>query len=558
MRRTFRFLAIGLFLCSCLGCPAASPAAPDETTAYLNGRFYTVNPEQPWAEAVVVRDGEIVMVGTVEDVKSRLGPGTKILDLKGAFVLPGFHDTHVHALESGSENTHFTLPSEVESLQDYESIVVAAGVEVESEWLVGFGHSLDTALDSEVSPRELLDDWVPDRPVIIMEQTSHSMWVNSRALELAGLRKTSGDPPGGVLLRDSTGELTGLLLDNAGNMVMDLALKGTPERLERDYRTLAATTLPRFAELGITSFCEARVYWQRGHLEVWKRLESQQKLTARVNLGLWAYPALDDSEQLDKLVSFYDNNDRRLLKVNQIKLYSDGIVHNTTAAMKEPYRSDLFGGSNYRGLNYFAPERLQTYLKRLEPVGFDFHIHAIGDRAVTESLSAIEQATSGSGRHRLTHLEFVDPKDYPRFKQLNVTADCQVAGDFTEPDQWAHNDSLVGAGRTVIPLKDLQAAGARITLSSDWNVSDLNPLVGLQNAVTRVPQELTLEQAIRSYTMHSAYLMGQEDQTGSLKVGKRADFVVLEHDLFEIPAEGIANTQVLMTVFDGEIIFDSM
>ena len=182
---------------------------------------------------------------------------------------------------------------------------------------------------------------------------------------------------------------------------------------------------------------------------------------------------------------------------------------------------------------------------------------AIGKRGEHEALNEIEKSGSSNGRHRLTHVEYVDPVDYPRFAQLNVTADAQVAGDFTQPANWFGNNYLVDASlnENIIPLRSLADQGARITLSSDWDVSSLNPFVGLQNAVTRNPQALTLEEAIKAYTINAAYTMRHEDVVGSIEVGKEADFIVLDQNLFEIPVEDISLTRVLETYLQGELVY---
>lgn len=272
---------------------------------------------------------------------------------------------------------------------------------------------------------------------------------------------------------------------------------------------------------------------------------------------MWAYPADEDAAQLATLKSLYEFDENSLLKINQIKLYSDGIVHNTTCAMHDDFLVDYFGEMTNNGVNYFTESRIAQYIAELEPLGFDFHIHAIGNRGVHEGLNAIEQSGTSSGRHRLTHVEYVDATDYQRFNQLNVTADAQVAGDFTQPVQWPAFNHLVGTQVTqnVVPIKSINDANGRVTLSSDWDVSALNPFVGLQNAVTRTPQNLTVEDAIKAYTLNAAYVMRQEDLVGSIEVGKLADLIVLSQNVFEIPANQIEGTEVVLTVLEGEEIY---
>ena len=276
-----------------------------------------------------------------------------------------------------------------------------------------------------------------------------------------------------------------------------------------------------------------------------------------MNLGLWAYPTEDDATQIATLKSLYSNEPNSLLKINQVKIYSDGLITNTTSAMQDDFLLDIFGRPTNNGINYFTQERIASYVSQLESDGFDFHVHAIGDRGIKETLNAFEASGSANGRHRITHVEFTDPMDYSRFAQLNVTADCQVAGDFTNPENWDENAILINQSLTqnVIPIKSLNEAGARVTLSSDWDVSTVNPFVGMQNAITRVPQELSLVNAIKAYTINGAYVMRQEDIVGSLEVGKEADFVVLDQNIFEVDATRIGQTRVLQTYLKGNKIY---
>jgi predicted amidohydrolase YtcJ len=525
---------------------------------FKNGKIYTVNKQQAWANAVAIRDNKIIFVGSNAEVEKYVNSNTKVTDLGGRMMMPGFHDVHIHPIESASENTLFSLDTDEVDVENYSYDIEQAAIDnPDALWLIGYGPTISTLLDSERAPKDIIDEVVSDRPVIIMEQTSHSMWVNSKALEMAGITINSEDPIGGVIVRDEMGEPTGILIDNAGNIVMDIAMTPTVQSMENDYLGLVEYTLPELAKHGITSISDARSFWQRDDHLTWQEVEKNDELTARVAVGLWAYPNMNDEEQFAQLQALYQNSQNSFLKFNQIKLYSDGILVNGTAAMLAPYRVDLLGLPGNKGLNYFDEKRLTKYIKRLESTGFDFHIHAIGDRGIHEALNAVEQGGSKQGRHRITHIEVVEPSDLPRFAQLNVTADAQVAGEFASPDHWHENDKLIGAVRSdnAIPIKSLHKAGARVTLSSDWNVSPFNPFIGLQNAITRAPQELTLAQAIKAYTLNSAYVMRQEDSVGSIEVGKLADLVVLDRNLFEIDENTINQTKVFMTIFDGETIF---
>ncbi|MDP4983682.1 amidohydrolase [Pseudoalteromonas tunicata] len=571
MKKTKQLLAMLLLSASSLalaGCLKNQPESTliDETVAaesladsvYINGAVYTVNAAQPSAQAIAVQGNKIVFVGTTEHVNQYIGKNTQVVDLQGRTLMPGFHDVHIHPLESASASTQFTL-DEQQSDPEYfiADIANASANFANTPWLIGYGHTINTILNTTRSPLDILDEAESNRPVIIMEQTSHSMWVNSKALQLAQLNDDSADPIGGVLGRDQLGHLNGILYDNAGNLVMQQALAALGNSAQNEYLGLVEYTLPEFAKYGITSISDARSYWQRDQQKVWLRAEQEHKLTVRANLGLWAYPELSDEKQLKQLAALYQNDPTKLVKINQIKLYSDGILTNTTAAMHEPYQIDLLGLYGNKGLNYFSQERIAKYIKALEPIGFDFHMHGIGDRAISEALNAVEMASKGLARHRITHVEVVDPEDYKRFLTLNVTADAQVAGEFTNPEHWSENSELIGDERSdhLVPIKSLSDAGARLTLSSDWSVSHFNPFLGLHNALNRAPEAITLDQAIRAYTINGAYTMRQEQLVGSIEVGKLADFVVLDRDIRTTPISQIKKTKIDITVFDGEVIY---
>jgi predicted amidohydrolase YtcJ len=245
-------------------------------------------------------------------------------------------------------------------------------------------------------------------------------------------------------------------------------------------------------------------------------------------------------------------------------MYSDGLTFNTTAALKEPYVKNMGFPFGHKGLNYIDEKRMTHFITELEKIGYDVHVHAIGDRGIYETLNAIEAARKVNGdigaRHRITHLEIVDPIDFPRFKKSNIIADMQVVGEFAQPSHWHDNDEYIGVERSNIqvPLKSIFNTGARVTLSSDYDVSSLNPLDGLQNAVTRKPQALpSVEEALKCYTINAAYVMRQEDKTGSLEVGKYADLIIMDRDIFTIPVNTISKTKVELTLLGGKEVYVS-
>lgn len=548
-------LLIAFFACD----KGDEPTTENGEIVFFNGKIYTVNTANPWADAVYVKDGIIKYVGTNDEAKNMASKDAELIDLEGGFMMPGIHDVHMHPLEAASENFKFILDDNETDPENYaDDIANSDASNSGNGWLLGWGHLLETILEADRDPKEIIDDVVSNRPVAIMEQTSHSIWCNSKALQLLGFTTATSNPTGGIIMRNSNGEPNGILIDNAGELLMELALTPTTQSMENDYKGLVEFALPELAKHGITSVCEARTFWKRNQQETWRKIEADGKLTCRINLGLWAYPSEDDASQIAAIKALYSNNTDKLLRINQIKVYADGIIHNTTAAMHNDYLIDYFELGTNKGLNYFTETRLAQYINALEGTGFDFHIHALGNRGIHESLNAIQQSGTGNGRHRLTHVEYVDPTDYNRFASLNVTADAQVAGDFTQPAHWHDNDYLVGAtlASKIIPLKDLKAANARITLSSDWDVSDLNPFIGLENAVTRTPQEISLEDAVKAYTINAAYVMRQENRVGTIEAGKEADLIVLDRNIFQIPANQISDTKVDLTYLKGRLVYE--
>jgi predicted amidohydrolase YtcJ len=559
-----------------------SSANKTDRQLWLNGDIYTVNKAQPWAEAMVIEQGQLLFVGPESEAKAWVNENTQIHDLKGNTVLPGLHDVHLHPLEASSEEIQCILDSSetvsiwVENIKACSTQNPAADKTgaPNGEWLLGWGHSILTLVESAKEPRQLLDALNETRPIAIMEETSHSVWVNSKALELLKLDGiiSKQDIAGGAVILNEQGKSIGILLDGAGDLAFDLAMAETPERLERNYQSLLAG-LDEVAKNGITSIVDARIYWQRGYLKAWQRARDENALTARSVLSLWAYPNINDEEQIKHLTSLYENDVESMLRINQIKFYSDGITHNATSAMLAPYEA----GAYYEevgpvGLNYFDEKRLTHYATELSKVGFNMHIHAIGDRAVRESLNAIEAAQlanasvdnkriegKGIGRHRLTHVEMVADVDKKRFAELNVIADFQLAGEFTHPENFEEMEPLIGErAHSQLPVRDIYDTGAVVTLSSDWDVSSLSPFVGIQNSLTRGAQSLPdLASAIEAYTINGAYVMDQDHITGSLEKGKEADFIVIDQNPFEIDVNKINTIKVLKTILAGDVVYQS-
>ena len=532
---------------------------------FLNGSIYTAVQGQGFAEAMAVKDGKIIYVGINSGANVLIDGNTVVEDLNGRVVLPGLHDVHMHPLEAGSPiGGDCFLDGSEEDPEALGQTLASCDLQPNSNgWITAFGHCIYTLLDAQRPPREILDDVDANIPIAVMEETSHSFWLNSKALEMAGIDAYTPSPVGGFISIDPyTGEPDGILYDNAGDIVIQMALASNATIDGQNFDGIVEYSLPLLARLGITSFCEARTYYKRNYHQIWKDIKSEGLLTARVVLSPWVYPEDDDATLISTLQGLYDEGDD-LLKTTHLKLYSDGITINATAALEEPYLFNL-GHPFDRGLNYIDVNRLTNLITQLETIGYDFHIHAIGDRGIREGLDAIEAARQMNGdvgaRHRITHLEIVDPDDYDRFAALNVTADMQVAGEFANPGSWHENDFLIGAQRSnnLVPLRSIYETGARVTLSSDWDVSSPNPFVGMQNALTRAPQQLPdISTAVDAYTINAAYVMGHDDITGSLTAGRYADFICIDQDIFNIPKDQIKNTKILSTWLAGKEIYRS-
>ena len=557
--RTISVLLI-LFLAG-FYCTAQSPA----DYVFYNAKIYTADADQSFQTAIAVTDNLISYIGNDEGSEGYIGDLTVVKNMNGKLLMPGLHDVHTHPLEASSAaSASCILNSQTFNVENLALQLVDCNPQPNSNgWITAWGHSIYALIEYNGVPKDVLDQYFPNTPVAIMEETSHSFWVNSAALEELGIDETSEDPTGGHIVFDPfTNEPNGLLLDNAGDWANQAALSSTEEIDNQNYDGLAQFGLPLLARNGITSICEGRTYWKRGFHEIWQELYDNEELTVRTNLGMWMYPDDEDEEQQETLAGFY-NPGNDFLRTSQVKVYIDGITINGTAALDQPYVY-YFGWPFEQGLNYFSETRLADYITELEPLGYDFHIHAIGNRGVHEALNAIEIARDTNGdlgsRHRITHVEIVNEEDLTRFAELNVIADAQVAGFWTNPQFWPENAELIGdeLAERFIPIKSLYDAGAHLTLSSDWDVSAISPFVGIQNAVTRAPENLpNVETAVDAYTIKAAYVMRHEENTGSLEVGKWADIICVDRDIFTVPSNQISQTQLDMTMLDGEIIYSS-
>ena len=528
---------------------------------FRNGAIYTVNADQPWVDAVGVRDGQIVAVGTEDEVFVAMSESAEIIDLDGAMMLPGFQDTHVHLLEAGV-NQQFCELERYSPPEAYVDLMIDCAAETEQEWVIGSGVNIARLLTQEEFPIALLDEAVPDRPALILDDLGHGAWANTLAMQAVGYDSLEGQPQGGMIDRDESGALTGIVLENAQQPLRTAALTPSAGNLRIAYDGMA-DTLYFFGQNGITSMSDAGGYWTRGHHEVWQRVADEDNLTLRAHNALYVFPNMPLEPQIAQITALYSNDDEQLLRFNTVKIYLDGIVSQGTGAFQAAY-SEPFGlpGVPQDGFLYFDDATLKRYSAELDAAGFQLHYHVTGDKGAKMALDAIEHAQNVNGntgnRHRLTHLYVVDSADFPRFAQLGVGADFQLSADSLTDDYYDSVARLVGEVRAenLLPAFALREAGATVSISSDFDAGELSPLDKMQTILTAYGEGAPeLAVLIEMMTINPAYHLNQDTTTGSIEVGKWADFAVLDQNLFDVSPNQLSNVSVLATYLEGELVY---
>jgi predicted amidohydrolase YtcJ len=544
---------------------------------FVNGPVYTMDAVRSWASAVAVKAGRIVATGGDDDVRPYKGPHTEVVDLGGRMVLPGFQDAHVHPPASGLEMLRCNL-SEFYTLAEYQRIIADyAAANSDASWILGGGWHLDV-FPGGTPTKEVLDAIVPDRPAFLTNRDGHGAWVNSRALELAGIGRDTPDPRDGRIERTAAREPAGTLHEGAMALVEAVA----PEDTDEDYAAGLRVAQTYLHSLGITAWQDAIVGIDDSYrtLDMYATAAANGTLTARVVGALW-WDRHRGIEQIDRLVDARARATVGRFAPTSVKIMQDGIVENFTAATLTPYLDAHGDPTENRGMSFVEPELLNDAVTRLDALGFQAHFHALGDRAVRESLDAVEAALIANGpsdnRHHLAHIQIVHPDDIPRFRSLGAVANGQPLWAAHEGQMDNLTIPFIGPERTSwqYPFASLVRAGAVLAFGSDWSVSSPNPLWEMQVAVERrgpsgvaesfgeaitdvfIPEErIDLSTAIAAFTMGSAYVNHLDLETGSIEVGKYADLVVIDRNLFEIPSEEIWSARVELTFVEGECVFD--
>ncbi|MFT4233090.1 MAG: amidohydrolase [Leucobacter sp.] len=521
--------------------------------------------------ALAVAGGRIVAVGGDDEILALAGAGTERIDAAGAAVLPGFHDAHVHAQAGGLGLRGCDLDSE-HSIPGYERLVREYAAANDGEWIVGAGWFGDV-FDDGLPTRALLDEWVPDRPAVLTSHDAHGVWVNTAALERAGITRETPDPAAGRIVHGADGEPTGMLLDAAGELVTRLIPPHRPE----DLRAALLAAQEHLFSLGVTAWHDAilgQYLTLPDCLPSYLETLADGSLRARVTGSMW-WPPAEGAGFLPAMLERVRAAGEAGFPVRSVKIMQDGICENCTAALIEPYCGVR---PETRGDSVIAPDELREIAAALDAEGLSLHFHGVGDRAVRECLDAVEHARDRNGpgrRHQIAHLDVVDPADFERFAALGVTANLQPL--------WARNDQeilerkfpLIGADRARFhfPFGSLHRAGAHLAMGSDWPVTSPDPLWGLHTACTRTapaadvhalnaeakapaqPEErLDVEVALRAYTLGAAEASGSAAHMGSLEAGKLADLVMLTGSIGEPTAfDGV---RVARTLLGGETVYE--
>ena len=537
-------------------------AVPRADLILTNGAVYTMDAARPWTEAVAVAGDKIVFAGPTSGAARFRSAATKTIDLGGRMVLPGFQDSHIHLVMGGIEIRQCSLSGLSTKGLVFAAIKDYASRNPAKKWITGGGWELP--LFPKANPaKEDLDRLVPDRPVYLDAADGHSAWVNSLALKIAGITKTTPDPAGGRIERDpKTGEPTGTLRESAAGLVE----KHIPELEPAEYVEGLKAGLEMARRFGITSIIEARA--DTKIMEAYAAVDRAGGLTLRVLASLQVDPnkGTPEVERLVKMRGAYRSSH---LKATAAKIFVDGVIESRTAALLQPY----LGHPADKGMPLVESGTLDKVAIALDAAGFQIHVHAIGDRGIRMTLDAMEEAGRANGfrdmRHHIAHLELIDPADIPRFKALGVVANFQPL--------WAYADlyitdltlPLLGPDRSrwLYPIGSVVKTGAVIAGGSDWSVSSANPLDAIQVAVTRrgledppgpawIPEEVAdLPTMLAAYTANGAYLSHEENIRGSIVPGKIADLVVLDQNLFKIPASEIHQARVVLTIFEGKQIY---
>lgn len=512
----------------------------------LNANVVTLNPKQPRAQAIAVKNGRIVAVGSNCEVGRYVDGETRVIDAAGRTVTPGFIDCHVHMTSFGQQLQSLDLRN-VKSIEEMkEKIREYVDENPGKNWVLGGRWDHERFVEKRFPTRWDLDEAVSDKPIFLTRVCGHVGVANTKALELAGITKTTMVPGGRIDLDEESGEPNGVLRENALELIWRVVPKPTIAELEE----ACVKACQKAAEEGLTS-----VHWiidSAWELHTLQKLHREGRLPLRVYLGVPA-KLLDEAIRLGLSTGF--GND--MLKLGFIKIFADGSLGARTAALKEPY-SDMPETS---GMLLLSQRKLNNLILRAHRAGWQVAVHAIGDKAIESALKAFSKAfkkhPSENHRHRIEHCSVLNPELIRWIKRLRLIASIQP--HFIVSDFWVVNRVGANRARWVYPFKTMLKAGIVVASGSDCPVEPISPLLGIWAAVTRKDfgeERLTVEEALKTYTLNAAYASFDEEVKGTIEIGKFADLVVLSDDLFRVPPDKIREVKVDMTIVGGRVVYE--
>jgi predicted amidohydrolase YtcJ len=523
---------------------------------FLNGNVRTMNPSLPHAQALVSKGSRIVFVGSSADAHRFAGPRTEVVDLQGKLVLPGFIDNHVHFVLGGTQvgGLHLRACKSSEATARELGAYVAAH---QGAWICGGDWDEEGWEVKRLPDRSLIDPVTPNTPVFVNRFDWHMGLANTLALQKAGITRDTPDPPGGTIERDpATGEVTGILKDSAMDLVTRVIPRATPGDLEHAVR--AALDVAR--RNGVTSVHDIS---EEEHIPVYHKLEGEQKLTCRIYARL---PIAGMTRLIRERVRRAHGTE--FVKVGSLKAFADGSLGSSTAWFFEQYHHLPTSGL---AMEVLTSGHLREWALEADKHGLQLSIHAIGDKANDAILTLYEDIArenpSWDRRFRIEHAQHVRREDIARFASLGVVVSAQPY-HCIDDGVWAEQRIGHERARMAYAFKSFVDAGVRLCFGSDWTVAPLDPIQGIYAAVTRATldgknpggwfpeQRLTIEEAVLCYTVNNAYASFEEHLKGTLEPGKLADMVVLSHDVFAIPPADIRNVCVVMTVVDGQVVYE--
>jgi predicted amidohydrolase YtcJ len=525
----------------------------------VNAKVHTMNQAQQLAEGVAVIGNRIVTVGSTEEIEKLAGKNTRVIDAKGQLVLPGFNDAHVHFMSGGFQLSSVDLRDANTPQEFAERIRDFAAKLPPGRWITGGDWDHERWPDAKLPTKELVDRYTPNTPIFVNRLDGHMSLANSLALKLAGVTRETKDPDGGVIVRDpKTGEPTGVLKDAAQEFVWKVIPASTFE--EKLAAARAATN--HAASLGVTSVQDMSAGIDVG---VYQTLLDRGELTTRI-YAVWPLPSWDHLSRTGVRAHFGN----AMLRTGGLKGFADGSLGSTTALFFEPY-NDAPNTSGIPGPEMFPAGAMLERVRGADRAGLQVMIHAIGDRANDTILSIYEQVEKEDGdrdrRFRIEHAQHLRPQDIPRFARYKVIASMQPYHAIDD-GRWAEKRIGPERAKTTYAFRSLLDSGATLAFGTDWTVAPLNPLLSIYAAVTRrtldgkhpggwIPeQKISVEEAVRAYTVGSAFAEFQENDKGTIVPGKLADLVILSQDIFKIDPKDIENVRVVMTIMDGRVVYD--